>query len=81
MSTSFLKKLYWFYVWNKTACFAYNIIMKKKKYKLSRISVDNLPSWYSNPTVQPDSKTEMGVPIPNEENVEQSKEYQEENEL
>ena len=55
--------------------------MKKKKYKLSRISVDNLPPWISNPTVQANSKTEMGVPIPDEENVEQSKEYQEENEL
>ena len=55
--------------------------MKKKKHKLSEIQVDNLPSWEMNPTVQADSKTEMGVPIPDEENVEQAKEYQEENEL
>lgn len=34
-----------------------------------------------NPTVQPDGKTEMGVPIPTTENVEFSKEYEEENEL
>ena len=55
--------------------------MKKKKHKLSRILIDNLPEWISNPTVQPDSKTEMGVSIPDDENVEYSKEYQEENEL
>lgn len=35
----------------------------------------------SNPTVQPDERTEMGVPIPSTENVEYSKEYQEENKL
>lgn len=35
----------------------------------------------SNPTVQPDGRTEMGIPIPSTENVEYSKEYQEENKL
>ena len=55
--------------------------MKKKRYKLSKIIINNAPEWSTNPTVQPDSKTEMGVPIPDEENVESSKEYQEENEL
>jgi hypothetical protein len=55
--------------------------MKKKKYKISKIIVNNLPEWASNPTVQPDSQTEMGAPIPDEQNVEYSKEYQEENEL
>jgi len=55
--------------------------MKKKRNKLSKIQIDNLPSWSLNPTVQADSKTEMGVPIPSDENVEYSKEYQEENEL
>ena len=55
--------------------------MKRKKYKLSKIQVNNLPEWALNPTVQADSNTEMGVPVPDDENVEQSKEYQEENEL
>ena len=55
--------------------------MKKKKYKLSEIQIDNIPSFSLNPTVQAGKKTEMGVPIPDEENVEQAKEYQEENEL
>ena len=35
----------------------------------------------SNPTVQPDARTEMGVAVPSTENVEYSKEYQEENKL
>lgn len=35
----------------------------------------------SNPTVQPDERTKMGIPIPSTENVEYSKEYQEENKL
>ncbi|MBR1763105.1 MAG: hypothetical protein IJ731_07045 [Eubacterium sp.] len=53
----------------------------KKKYRLSRDLTNKFSSWASNPTVQPDGKTEMGVPIPTEQNVEYSKEYQEENEL
>ncbi|MBQ9530462.1 MAG: DUF3787 domain-containing protein [Eubacterium sp.] len=55
--------------------------MKKKKYKLSKSLTNKYSSWATNPTVHPDSKTEMGVPIPDEQNVEYSKEYQEENEL
>lgn len=53
----------------------------KKKYGLD----PDLTSKYCinvyNPTVQPDGKTEMGVPIPTMLNVEFSKEYEEENEL
>ena len=53
----------------------------KKKYKLKHEITNTYASWASNPTVQPDGKTEMGVPIPTQQNVEYSKEYQEENEL
>lgn len=53
----------------------------KEKYRLN----PNLTNRYcinvSNPTVQPDGRTEMGVPIPDLDNVEYSKEYQEENKL
>ncbi len=35
----------------------------------------------TNPTVQPDGKTEMHTPIPDVAHVEQSKAYQEENQL
>ena len=35
----------------------------------------------SNPTVQPDARTAQGVPVPDTQNVEYSKEYQEENRL
>lgn len=55
----------------------------KKKYQLSKDT--DLTNKYltsiTNPTVQPDKKTEMGVPIPNTQNVEYSKEYEEENKL
>ena len=55
----------------------------KKKYQLSKDT--DLKNKYltsiTNPTVQPDKKTEMGVPIPNTQNVEYSKEYEEENKL
>ena len=50
----------------------------KKKYNLNK---DNYLTSISNPTVQPDRKTEMGVPIPDTQNVEYSKEYEEENKL
>ena len=85
MSTSFLKK-YILVSGSGIKALEYGIIlsgdnMKKKKYKLSKIVINNPPVWESNPTVQADSKTEMGVPIPDEANVEYSKEYQEENEL
>lgn len=55
----------------------------KKKYQLSKDT--DLTNKYltsiTNPTVQPDRKTEMGVPIPDTQNVEHSKEYEEENKL
>lgn len=52
-----------------------------KKYRLNPKLTNKLCESVSNPTVQPDGKTEMGVPIPATENVEYSKEYEEENEL
>lgn len=55
----------------------------KKKYQLSKDT--DLTNKYltsiTNPTVQTDRKTEMGVPIPDTQNVEYSKEYEEENKL
>ena len=55
----------------------------KKKYQLSKDT--DLTNKYltsiTSPTVQPDRKTEMGVPIPDTQNVEYSKEYEEENKL
>lgn len=55
----------------------------KKKYQLSKDT--DLTNKYltsiTNPTVQPDRKTEMGIPIPDTQNVEYSKEYEEENKL
>lgn len=55
----------------------------KKKYQLNKDT--DLTNKYltsiTNPTVQPDRKTETGVPIPNTQNVEYSKEYEEENKL
>ena len=55
----------------------------KKKYQLSKDT--DLTNKYltsiTNPTVQPDRKTEMGVPIPDTQNVEYSKENEEENKL
>lgn len=55
----------------------------KKKYQLNKDT--DLTNKYltsiTNPTVQPDRKTEMGVPIPDTQNVEYSKEYEEENKL
>ena len=55
----------------------------KKKYQLSKDT--DLTNKYltsiTNPTVQPDRNTEMGVPIPDTQNVEYSKEYEEENKL
>lgn len=53
----------------------------KSKYDLSK-STDVTNKYCEsifNPTVQPDGKTEMGVPIPTTQNVEYSKEYEEEN--
>lgn len=51
----------------------------QKKYCLSPDIVNRYCASVANPTVQPDGKTEMGVPIPTTQNVEYSKEYEEEN--
>ena len=55
----------------------------KKKYQLSKDT--DLTNKYltsiTNPTVQPDRKTDMGVPIPATQHVEYSKDYEEENKL
>ena len=51
----------------------------KKKYHLNAALTNQYCASVSNPTVQPDARTEMGVPVPSLENVEYSKEYQEEN--
>lgn len=60
-------------------------IKKKKtyieKYRLDPSITNRYAGWVSNPTVQPDNVTEMGVPIPDKINTEFSKEYQEENKL
>ena len=60
-------------------------IKKKKtyieKYRLDPSITNRYAVWVSNPTVQPDNITEMGVPIPDKINTEFSKEYQEENKL
>lgn len=53
----------------------------KEKYQLDSRLTNRYCSWAANPTVQPDNKTEMGVPIPDVLNTEFSKEYQEENKL
>lgn len=53
----------------------------KAKYGLERDITNRYSSWVTNPTVQPDEKTEMGVPVPDKLNTEFSKEYQEENQL
>ncbi|MGN1123239.1 MAG: hypothetical protein ACI4RR_02765 [Eubacterium sp.] len=52
-----------------------------EKYNLKESKTNKLSAWITNPTVQPDDKTEMGVPIPDVLNTEFSKEYQEENKL
>ena len=55
----------------------------RKKYQLSKDT--DLTNKYltsiTNPTVQPDRKTDMGVPIPDTQNVEYSQESEEENQL
>lgn len=53
----------------------------QKKYQLTPSLTNKYCESVSNPTVQPDGKTEMGVPIPTTENTEYSKEYEEENQL
>lgn len=51
----------------------------QKKYQLTPELTNKYCESVYNPTVQPDGKTEMGVPIPTTENVEYSKEYEEDN--
>lgn len=51
----------------------------KKKYRLNPSIANKYAVNISNPTVQPDARTEMGIPIPDDMNVEFSKEYEEEN--
>ncbi len=53
--------------------------MKKKRYRIE--ATNRFAESITNPTVQPDGITDMGVPIPSDENVEQSKEYGEEHEV
>lgn len=53
----------------------------EEKYDLQEDVTNRYSSWITNPSVQPDAKTEMGVPIPDKLNTEFSKEYQEENKL
>jgi hypothetical protein len=53
----------------------------RRKYKIKPDVANKYGTNVTNPTVQPDAKTEMGVPIPDTLNTEFSKEYQEENEL
>ena len=53
----------------------------KKKYHLKKEITNKYCVNVTNPTVQPDARTEMGVAIPSTENVESSKQYQEEHKL
>lgn len=53
----------------------------KKKYRVDPSITKIYAVNISNPTVQPDARTEMGIPIPDDMNVEFSKEYEEENQL
>ena len=53
----------------------------KKKYRLNPKLTNKYCASVYNPSVQPDSKTEMGVPVPSVQNTDFSKEYEEENEL
>ena len=50
-----------------------------KKYRLNKSLTNKYSSFVSNPIIQADERTAMGIPIPCEENVEYAKEYQEEN--
>ncbi len=53
----------------------------EKKYRLEKAISNKYGVSISNPTVQPDARTEQGAPVPDTQNVEYSKEYQEENRL
>ncbi len=61
---------------NKKNCSDY-----KEKYNLHPDIANRYGAWVSNPSVQPDEKTEMNAPIPCSDNVEFAKDYQEENKL
>lgn len=55
-----------------------------KKYHLSpqgEAATNAFSTNITNPTVQPDARTEQGIAVPHEDNVEYSKEYGEENKL
>ncbi|MBQ8980275.1 MAG: DUF3787 domain-containing protein [Eubacterium sp.] len=54
--------------------------MSKKKKNKKDVS-NKYEIWATNPTVQPDETTEMNVPIPSEQNVQNSKEYGENHEM
>ncbi len=64
---------------NKDKAVSYPHGSYKKKYRLKPKLTNAYCESVSNPTVQPDARTEMGVSIPDLLNVEYSKEYQEEN--
>ena len=54
--------------------------MSKKKKNKKDVS-NKYEIWATNPTVQPNGKTEMGVPIPSDNDVENAKEYGEGHEM
>lgn len=53
--------------------------MGKKKNK--KDVSNKYKSFETNPTVQPDSTTQMNVPIPSDENVKNSKDFGESHEI
>lgn len=53
----------------------------RQKYRLDPSVADRYGANVSNPCVQPDGRTETGIPVPSEENVEYAREYQQENKL
>ena len=54
---------------------------KKNKYRIDAKKTNKYAESITNPTVQPDGETEMGVPIPSTDSVEQSKKYGENHEV
>ncbi|MBR3150202.1 MAG: hypothetical protein IKF64_08530 [Eubacterium sp.] len=54
--------------------------MSKKKKNKKDVS-NKYKAFETNPTVQSDEVTEMNVPVPSEQNVENSKEYGEKHEM
>lgn len=53
----------------------------EKKYRLKKSITNKYGASVSNPIVQADARTAQGVPVPDTQNVEYAKEYQEENRL